>query len=80
MLSPCKIPRNSSIRKQKYSKDEPQLESPSLTLFDLKTTPTTTKESSPEVKLIETKNKLKGGDNIEINGKYLHEILHNSNS
>ena len=32
--------------------------------------------NDPEAKPVKSKNNLKGGANIEINDKYLHEILH----
>ena len=37
-------------------------------------------KSSPEVKPVKSKNKLKGGGKNEINDEYLVEILHNMNS
>ena len=46
---------------------------PRLTSFDLKTT---SKESSSEVKPVKSKNKLKGGVNVEINEHFLYESLH----
>ena len=33
-------------------------------------------ESSPEVKPVKSKNKLKGGANIDFHDEYLDEILH----
>ena len=42
---------------------------------DLKTT---SKESAPEVKPVKSKNKLKGGANIESKENYLDEIVHNN--
>ena len=77
MLSPYRI--NSNKRKQKNSNHKHDLERPRLTSFDLKTTRTTTKESSPEVKPFKSKNKLKGGANTGINGEDLDEILHKNN-
>ena len=76
MLSPCRIPPNSNRRKQKSSNHERDPEKPRLTSFDFKTTQTTAKESSPEVKPVEGKHKLKSGANIETNGDKLDEALH----
>ena len=41
--------------------------------------PQSVSESSPKVKPIKSKNKLKRGANIEIDNKYFEEILHNDN-
>ena len=50
----------------------------SLTLKDLKR-PQSISESHHEVKPGKSKNKLKGGANIEINEHFLDEILDNNN-
>ena len=49
-----------------------------MTSNDLKS-PQSISEFSPEFKPVKSKNKLKCGANIEINDKYLDEILHNKN-
>ena len=46
-----------------------------LTSNDIKLT---SKESSPEVKPVKSKNKVKNGANIEINEKYLDATVHNN--
>ena len=40
----------------------------------------TSKETSLEVKPVESKNKIKGGGNIESNDEYSDEILHKNNT
>ena len=69
--------KTSDINFDDNSQREPDFKRPRSTSNDLKPT---SKESSPEVKSVKSKNKLKGGGNIEINDEYLDEILHNKNS
>ena len=52
---------------------------PQMISDDLKK-PQSVSESHHEVKSVKSKNKLKGGANIEINEHYLDEILQNSNT
>ena len=72
MVSPYRIqPNNINKRTKKTSNTnfdnnshrETDVKRPRLTSFDLKTT---SKESSPEVKPAKSKNKLKGGGNVEM--------------
>ena len=72
MLSPYGIPPKTIKRKQKISNREHDLERPQMTSNDLKRPQLTSND--PEVK--PKKNKVKGDANIEINDKYLDEILH----
>ena len=84
MLSHYRIqPNNTNKRTKKTSNTnfdnnshcEPDVERPRLTSNDLKTF---SRKSSHEVKPVISKIKLKGGGNIEINEKYLSEIIHNN--
>ena len=87
MLSPYRInPNITNTRTKKASTGifdnnshhESNVKRPQLTSNDLKR-PQLISESFHEVKPVETKNKLKGGANIEINEHYLDEILQNNN-
>ena len=75
MLSPYRIPpssKNNHARKQK---------TPNTNFDDVKVTSNDLKMTSrrPQTHQLKTKkNKLKGGANIEINEKYLDEIMHNN--
>ena len=53
----------------------PDVKGPRLTSFDLKTF---SKESSSAIKTVKSKNKLKGGGNVEMNEKHLQGIVHNN--
>ena len=81
MLSPYRIQANYTEKRTKKlsnnnfdnnSHGELDVKRPRLTSFDLKTT---SKESSPEGKPVESKNKLKRGRNVQINEHCLDEIL-----
>ena len=87
MLSPYRNkPNNTNKRRQKISNAnldedshcECDVKRPRLTSFDPKTTTQrTSKESFPVIERVKPKkHKLKGGANIDINDKYLTEILH----
>ena len=86
MLSFYRIhPNKTNKRKKKTSNTnfdnnshrDPDDKRPRVTSNDLKPT---SKESSPEVKPVESKNKLNSVGNIEINDEYSDEILQNNNS
>ena len=88
MLSPYRLnPNNTNKRTKKASNGnfdnnshhESNVKRPQLTSNDLKR-PQSISESHHEVKPIKSKDKLKGGANIEINEHYLDEILQNKNS
>ena len=72
-----------SQKKQKTSNRGHDLERPQMNSNDLKRPQLTSKESSPNNETVKLntpkKNKLKVGANIDINDKYLDEILHNRN-
>ena len=68
--------KTSNTNFDKNSQHEPDVKRLLLTSFDLKTT---SKETSPEIKLVKSKNKLKGGGDIEIDDEHLDEILQNNN-
>ena len=48
-----------------------------MTSNDLKVPQMTSND--PDVKPIKSRNKLKGGAIIEVNGEYIDEVLHNNN-
>ena len=86
MLSPFRNQPNTSKKRSKQvsntnfdhnSHRDSDVKIPRLTSNDLQPI---SKEPSPEVKRVKNKNKLKGGANIEINEKYLDEIVHNNYS
>ena len=87
MLSPYRInPNNTNKRTKKASNtnfdnnshNESNVKRPQMTSIDLKR-PQSISESHHEGKSFKSKNKLKGGANIEINEHYLDEILDNIN-
>ena len=87
MLSPYRInPNNTNKRTKKASNGnfdnnshhESNVKRPQMTSNDLKR-PQSFSESHHEVKPVKSKNKLKGGANIEINEHFLDEILDNNN-
>ena len=87
MLSPHKYPPNNTNKGiQKISNTnlddkshrERDVKRPRVTSIDLNSTQPNPEKCSPET-VKPKKNKQKRGSNIEINGKYLDEILHNNN-
>ena len=88
MLSPYRInPNNTNKRTKKASKGdfdnnshhESNVKRPQMISNELKKSQSISKPLH-EVKPVKSKNKLKGGANIEINEHYLGELLHNKNS
>ena len=84
MASPYRIQPNITDKRTKKtsitnfdntSHHDSDVKRPRLTSNDLKPT---SKQFSPEVKPVKSKNKLKGGANIEINEKYLDEVVLNN--
>ena len=65
----------SNTKSDNKSHHDPDVKRPRLTSNDLKPT---SKESSPEVKPVKSKIKLKSGVNFEINEKFSDEIVHRS--
>ena len=72
-----KKPSNTNFNKNQHLKHD--LKRPQMTSNDLKV-PQTISDSSREVKPVKSKNKLKGGANVEINDQYLDKLLQNNNS
>ena len=66
MLSPYRIP-------SKSNKENKKIEIVSITSKDLKRPQTTS--NNPEVKPIESQNKMKVGGSTEVNDKFLNEIF-----
>ena len=87
MLSPYRInPNNTNKRTKKASNgnfdnnshQQSNVKRPQRTSVDLKR-PQSISESHHEIKPVKSKNKLKGGANIEINEHCLDEILESKN-
>ena len=75
LLSPNKISSNIHKTRLKASSD---LRRPQMTLHKPNPVVDCVTETVAPVKLVKTKNKLKGGGNIEIDHEYSDEILHKS--
>ena len=76
MLSPYRIPPSLRTNQREQKTPNTNLDDVKLTSNDLKVTSNDLKTTSNEP-VKNKNNKLKGGANIEINGKYLDEIVHN---
>ena len=88
MLSPYRIQLNNTNKRLKKHTNanfdnkphrKQHFKRPQMTSNDLKT-PQSVSESFPEVKPVKSKNRVKGGANIQITDKFLDEILHKNNS